>query len=476
MAKHKGNVLIFAIHGTEKWWRHIGDNLGFERGVMVSDLRGEGDYNIVDDFYRHFRRHHEEGATSSDLLDAAQVDDVIARCRVLRWLPCRQAAAMALAMADAFATVLDAVKPAAVVSFPIDRYGKDILARLAEARRIPYYELVASPLPGMAMLLFRGRLVAHRAEPDPLLVEQKRAEIANPLFTPSYVQGMTDYSRLKFLRVFGYFRLRSWAFKAIGWLKRDRLNLHYLDAQSWLGHKPRLSDIRITTMVEPDWREKIAAFPLERRMSIPLQLFPEASIDYWIDDVDLIRHDDLLVEVSEAFSAAGFQILVKDHPLNFGFRQMELIDRLKALPNVVIVPYEVSGNELIDLTGLSFNCTGTLGLQAALLGKHSIVAESYYTTPEDFILFGSRADLRDLPRRVLESPPRANLEERQRHIVAKLLQGSFDADFFSFRSFNPAAPSPTVRAMAERLGDELASLGPEGEDWHGRNRGNSPKG
>ena len=469
MAKHKGNVLIFASHGTEDWWRHIGDHLGFERGVLVSALRGEGDYNVVDDFYRHFRRHDAEAATSSDRLSAAQVDDVIARCRVLRWLPHRQAAAMALAMADAFAAVLDAVEPAAILSFPIDRYGKDILARLAEARGIPYYEFTASPLPGMAMLLFRGKLVGHRAEPDPALVEHKRAEIADPLFTPSYVPENRAYSRLKFLKVFGYFRLRSWAFRAIGWLRRDRLNLHYLDAQSWLGHKPRLSDIGITAMVEPDWREKIAAFPPERRMFIPLQLFPEASIDYWIDDTDLIRHEDLLVEAAEAFSAAGFQILVKDHPLQFGFRQLELLERLKVLPNVVIVPYEISGNELIDLSGSTFTCTGTLGLQSALLGKHSIVTESYYTTPDDFILLRSREELKDLPRRVLDSPPRENLAERQRHIVAKLLQGSFDADFFSFKGFNPAAPSPTVKALAEHLGDELASLGPEGEDWHGRN-------
>lgn len=466
--KHSGTALIFAIHRTEAWWRHIGDNLGYERSLLVSDLRGEGDLNVVDDFYAAYREYYRSAAASSDLLTADQLDDVIARCRVLRWLPSRKARAMALGMAEAFEKVLEAANPATIVSFPIDRYGKDILARLARRRGVPYYEFTASPLPGMAMLLYRGRLVKRQGEPDPALVEEKRAEIADPLFTPSYVQGKSIYNRSKFLKVFGYFRLRSHAFKAISLLKRDPLNLHYMDAQSWLGHKPHISDIRVTAMVEQDWRAKVETFPKDRRLFLGLQLFPEASIDYWIDDVELIQYEDLLMEAASSFAAAGFQILVKDHPLQFGFRQVALLDRLKALPNVVLVPYEVSGNELVSLCGTNFTCTGTLGLQSALLGLNSIVVENYYTTPGDFILMRSRADVADLPERVMEAPPPGALEERQRRIVANLLQGSFDADFFSFKDFDSKAPSPSVAALAQALGDEMACLGPDGEDWHGR--------
>jgi len=465
--RHKGTALIFAIHNTEGWWRHIADNLGYERAALVSDLRGEGDYNVVDDFYRAYGQ-RTSGTGGAPLLSPGELEDVIARCRVLRWLPRQQAEAMALAMADAFEKVLEAAEPSTIVSFPIDRYGKDILARLAQRRNVPYFELMASPLPGMATLLYRGQLIERQAEPEPELVEAKRAEIADPLFTPSYVQRKATYSPLKFLKVFGYFRLRGWVFRAISLAKRDPLNLHYLDSQSFLGHKPHLSDRHVTRLVEPDWRAKVEAFPRDRRLFLALQLFPEASIDYWVDDLGIVRYEEMLIEACTAFTSAGFQIVVKDHPLQFGFRQIELLERLKALPNVVLVPYDVSGNEVLALVDVNFTCTGTLGLQAALLGIKSVATENYYTTPEDFILMRTRADVAELPRRVIDTELSTPIEERQRRIVAKLLRGSFEADFFSFKGFKPENPAPSVAVLARELGDQMAALGRDGEDWHNR--------
>ena len=52
-----------------------------------------------------------------------------------------------------------------------------------------------------------------------------------------------------------------------------------------------------------------------------LQLFPEASIDYWLRNVELIDHDNLVVDAARSFSEQGFLVLVKDHPSQFGFRQ-----------------------------------------------------------------------------------------------------------------------------------------------------------
>jgi hypothetical protein len=118
----KGSVLIYTIHRVEPWWAEIGRNMGYERSATVSDIRGDGDYDIVDDFYAAYARHIKASATASALLNGDQITDIIARCRLLRWLPRRMAAAMALAMADAFEKVLDAEQPAVIAAFPMDRY------------------------------------------------------------------------------------------------------------------------------------------------------------------------------------------------------------------------------------------------------------------------------------------------------------------------------------------------------------------
>lgn len=463
------SALIYAIHRTHAWWTHVGANMGFDRVTVLTDRRGEGDRWTTDDYYRAFKARYAARDLSSDLLSVAEVDDVIARCRVLRWQTRRKAAAMALAMADAVEAVLEAVKPDFVVSFPIDNYNQDVLARRARARGLPYFEVTASALPDMCMLMHRGRLITSDDTPDPALVETRIHEIADPLFTPAYVQGQAAYTPVRFLKTLGYFRVRAAWFKLYSWLRNDPLNIHYLDAQPDLGHKARFRDVRVTGMVESDWQDKLAAFPKARRVFMGLQVLPEAAIDYWIEDLDLIRHEDFLVEAARRCTAAGFQIVVKDHPLQFGFRRTDLLDRLKTLPNVVIVPYEVSGNAVLAQCGVNLTATGTLGLQAALIGETAVTGEAYYVTDDsDFLTLRSWADLDGLPERVAARSAPASLHERQRRIIERLMRGSFIAEFYSFRGFDTAHPNADAGALGRQLGARMRKLGPNGEDWHGR--------
>lgn len=455
-----GNILIFSIHNSEPWWREVARHLGYQRVRLVTDLRGEGDISVVDAFYAAYRALYRAHATASVLLTAAEIDDVIARCRVLRWYPRRRAVAMILAMAEVMDRMLADEAPMAVLSWPIDRYVKDVLARMAARRGVPYYELTASPIPGMSMLVLRGKLLTRAdAAPLPADVDAAIAAIADPLFVPAYIPAKSRYTATRFLKNFSYFGLRSFAFRLISWAKRDPLNLHYMDAQFSLGHKPRLKDVAMVRLIHRDWRARMERFPKERRLFIALQLFPEASIDYWIAARDLIEHDQVLLATARAFSDAGYVIVIKDHPLQFGFRQIELIQQLRAIPNVVIVPYDISGNALLSEVGVSFTETGTLGMQAALVGMKSIAAEAYYYTPGDYIPLRTQADIPLLPQRVAETLPVADLRARQERIITHLLEGSFPGDFMSFRGFDPAAPDPAVQALAERLGEEIAARG-----------------
>ena len=182
----------------------------------------------------------------------------------------------------------------------------------------------------------------------------------------------------------------------------------------------------------------------------------------------MLRHEDLLVDIASHLSKAGFVIVVKDHPLQFGFRKTELIDRLKAVPNVTIAPYEVSGNALLDRCGVSVTSTGTLGLQAAILGNVSVTGEAYYGVDGDFVLLKRRLDLEGLVDAILRSGPPADLRARQARIVEKLVRGSFDGDFITYRGFDPANPNPAVAELGRALGERLLAFGPSGENWHGR--------
>lgn len=454
-------VLLYPVHGTSAWWAHVGRSMGWGRSVVVSDLRGDGDVSVVDDFYGELDRLRRQDDPDSGLLSQSEVDDVIARCRVLRWLEPGLARAMAHAMTIAMDRVLERERPRVIASFPIDRYVSDVLERRARKRGIPCVEATAGVIPGSSMTMYRGALLQTRRGPTETAVDEAVASIAVPNFVPSYVADVKRFTRGRFLRTWGYFRARGLAFKAIARAKRDPLGLHYLDAQYFLGHKPALRDICVVGMHDPDWRGRVAAVPRERRVMIALSVFPEASIDYWLRELPLIAYEDLQVRAAKAFSDAGYLVLVKDHPLQFGFRQTGFLDRLRSCGNVAILPYGVSGNELIAHSGVSFSCTGTLGLQAALAGLVSVVAPAYYADDEDFVIYNSLAEVDGLPGRV-DAAFSADLEVRRRRIATTLLRGSFGDDLFSFRAFDAGAPSPAATRFGRSFGERLRLLAVEG--------------
>lgn len=456
--QHQGTILIYTIHRVEPWFKYLGQQMGFEESVTFSDIRGDADISITDDFYAAYKRAYKASATTSSLVDQKAMTEIIARCRLLRWLQPRRAHAMVIAMAAVIDALVERISPRAVLSFPIDRYIMDILSRRAQARGIPYYEYTTAPFAGMSMLLHEGRLLTLDIEPDPATVEERRSELTDPLFKPPYVAKRTAYGKVKFLKTFGYFKLRGRFFQVLSWLKCDPLGLHYLDAQSFLGHKPRLSDIRYDQYIDPDWVDRLVDFPPQKRIAMPLALFPEASIDYWVRDLGLVDYENLLVEAAQAYSDSGFLVLVKDHPLQFGFRQLGLLKRLRKVKNLVVLPYEVSGNALLDAVDNCFVLTGTLGLQAAMLGKTAVVTDNYYTNEHDFVIYRSRDEIPALPRRTSAFRMKDPISEVQTRLVHDLLKGCFDGDYSTFRNFEPDNPSSGATELGRNMGAHVAAL------------------
>src|SRR5215218_10429110 len=78
-------VIFFAIHSTTRWWKYIASSLDFADGVVLSDLRGEGDWVLVDDFYRFMRKGDAEAVAISHFGEDGCAE-IILRCRSLRSL------------------------------------------------------------------------------------------------------------------------------------------------------------------------------------------------------------------------------------------------------------------------------------------------------------------------------------------------------------------------------------------------------
>jgi hypothetical protein len=417
-------LLIYSMYHTDPYWRYVADRIETASDkVILSDTKGFGDVNTMPRFYDVLK----DSVLLSKQLDRVgphEIADVIARCRTLRCLDPDQAKRMALAMWVTLDEIIEREKPDAALSFCIDRYSMDILGRVCESRGIPFVEVTASPLVDNLLFLRRGTGIPV-TEPTDAECDKAARDIVNPDFAPIYVQNETDFGVAKFWKTFLLFEARGHYFNLLRHWRHDRLSCHYLDAQKWLHHKIGWGDWRIFRYLRSDWKTEFEAAPFERRVFLGLQLYPEASMDYWLQSLDLLNYYEATFRIARLLSEAGLHIFVKDHPLMFGFRQEKLFRQLSLLPNVTFVPYGVSGKFLIDQCLTTVTMSGTIGLEAALAGRCAVVAEGgFYFVRDAFVSYRDVPSLDTLPRRIQSVEPPADLQGKRRHILRELLKCS----------------------------------------------------
>jgi hypothetical protein len=449
-------VLAFAIHQTADWWKYLLGSLNFADGIVVSDIRGDGDFNIVGDFYATARKGGSETALSTYGTEGCA--DIIRRCRVLRNLPYLQALSMIGGMHCAISQVFDRVRPTLSLSLTIDRYTTDIFARIAESRGIEHLEMTVSIIPDQIIFLKRGKL-QHLWDPTDKEVDIRVRQVHSPNFIPAEVNRAKSFSIVKYFQTISYFRARGYYFNAKRFLTNDPWNLHYLDAQPFLDHKARWSDVSVLNLLDKQWRTTLEPIEIDKRVFLALQLFPEASMDYWLESLDMLDHDAVILQYCDVLGDAGYQVFVKDHPLQFGFRRRELINELARRDHVTLIPYEVPAQVLISLCDISVTLTGTVGFQAALAGLCSVVTDPYYATEDDYVHIRKRSEIGAVVDRIASFSRAENTDMRRRNLLRKLSGGSVPGDYFTFREFDPE--NPEKQKATQSLIDSLNTYLPK---------------
>jgi hypothetical protein len=384
-------IVFFTIHNTTRWWKYLGSQINFAEVTVLSDLRGDGDRSLVDDFYR-LMREGDPVAFAVERFGEAGCADIILRCRSLRSLDRDLAMKMIGGMAQAIERAFDDLDPDLVLTFTIDRYVMDVLARTARARNIDFLEMTTSIIPDQVMLMRRGQPIWLR-EPSDHAVDAAVRVLCKADFAPAYVRNAKKFSTGQFWRVFGYFALRGAYFNTLRFLRRDRFNSHYIDALKRLKHKVRAGDVAALKLLDRNWEARLGE--------------------------------------------VGYLTFVKDHPLQFGFRQRELFERLSKLPHVTLVPYEVPAGLLIEQCSISVTFTGTVGFQAALSGLCSVVTEPYYATERHFLHIRSFEEIGSLVDRLKQWRPPDDLVAARREIVRHMAAISVEGDYFTWQKFDP---------------------------------------
>lgn len=444
-------LVFFTIHNTTPWWKYLGSRIDFADVTVLSDLRGEGDRSLADDFY-HFMGKGDAVEAAIARFGDDGCADIILRCRVLRSIDHGLALRLIGSMTQAIERAFDDLDPDLVMTFTIDRYVMDVMERTARARGVDFLELTTSIIPDEVMLMRRGRPVWLR-EPSDDQVDAAVRLLCKADFAPTYVRDAKKFSTGRFWRVFVYYALRGAYFNIMRFLRRDPLNLFYLDARKRLNHKVRPGDVAVLRLLDRNWKARLDEASHERRVFLGLQLFPEASLDYWLRSRDMLAHDDVVARYCEVLGEAGYRVFVKDHPLQFGFRQRELFERLSKMPFVTLVPYDVPANLLIAKCAISVTFTGTIGFQAALAGLCSITTDPYYATEKNFLHIRSVEEIGSLPEKLKRWRSPADIDAARREIMRHLAAISIEGDYFGWRKFD--SKDQAARKAVEPLAHSL---------------------
>jgi len=131
----------------------------------------------------------------------------------------------------------------------------------------------------------------------------------------------------------------------------------------------------------------------EKYWFYPFHLEPEAVVLYQAHGI--YSNQVKLIENIAAQLPAGHYLYVKDHPHDIGYRAAEDYRRLNAVPNVRLLPANISGKQVIrDARGV-VTIAGTAGFEAMLMGKPVVVfARTFYSSQPGVVYLSNVRDLR----------------------------------------------------------------------------------
>jgi hypothetical protein len=314
-------------------------------------------------FARYYQLVSNKGALAT-LPSAEREADIILRCRLLRDLEDGVALMHLRAAWQAMGEMLDQQRPDLVLSETIDSYVMDVLYFQAKSRGIPFVGLVPTFISGYFRVSARGEFVESRVAPEDE-VQAVLNKLLQKSYRPDFVKS-SDSSLV--LHALGRW-LRNMVKIPYFALKRlkpsERFNYHNWAtlkvSLNWLHAVPALN------LGDADWQERAtkAGKPV---IYIPLQMIPEATVDYWCEDIEAVSYETYLLQLVRHLGD-DFTILIKEHPNVLGYRNPQLYRKLSRESSVLIAPTTSNSNLLIDTADMVLVWTGSVGFEAAIRGK-----------------------------------------------------------------------------------------------------------
>jgi len=354
-------------------FRSIVSNISSISSVTYfSEHRNCDDSHFVESYYYHLKSLRYSKTDYKTSLSTFENNDIISRCRLLRNLPIKKANLHLAAMEIALYQLLDKEQPNYVLSITIDSFVLDVLYHLCIKRNLKFIGLVPSFLNGYFRVTSRGEYNKLRS-PKSFECDQAISSLLRDNYTPKFISNAKNNPRIILLKRVIKNILKPLYFLTRRIFSNDPYNYHFWSSQ--IVSLLHYHIIPCFTMGDKNWRR----FSNNRKsIYVPLQMYPECTIDYWCDEIKFVDYDNSLIQLLTKLSST-FIIYVKEHPGVIGLRNPSLYSKLRKIKNVYIVPTFVDSNEVLQTSSCVLVWTGSVGFESVLRGKPVLtVCKPYY--------------------------------------------------------------------------------------------------
>lgn len=397
--------------------------------------------NVQNEYYQKiFNARYSKSPNSEDR-------EIINRCRLLRSLKFETALKHVHILKDSIGFFLDKNNFDIIITEVPDQFFHDILCREGRKRSIVVISLVQSFVIGRSRLTTYGEYVKTKNSSD-MEIREFLAKIMDDSYRPSYLSKPNNKTILVQFKRIGLNLCRKlyFTFKRIP--SRYKYYYHF-----WVNSSSPINLLPSLWRIDANWRKELQKQE-KIKIFIPLQFFPEATIDYWVKDPELIQYKNILCKFLKKYDKE-FIFALKEHPDALGTREYGFYNDLKnANSNLIIIPPNESVQSCFNVVDAILVFTGTAGFEASIRGIPVLtIGNPYYAYGRFFRQIDLGTTANEIKNFILDCMAHAISDKERFDLCQRLLDGTFDAPFLN--NWVYTKDYENSKKLTDKLGTEI---------------------
>lgn len=457
-------VIVYTRPRIKAFFHALADSIDcFDDVKFMSDHKGEEEICIMSYYYQAKKDIKNNLAVPKNNFD---FDGIVTRCRYLRSLDKARAISTAKAMCLGIERIVEKYQPDAIFGMVMDSYILDIIDQVMRTINSQYIGFLNNMINGYSRITSRGELIQLN-DPSAQMIEKALNELSVKDYVPNmqkdfmwstspFLMYFTKYLKEK-IKITYYFLKKK--------IDKDPDNFYYntVASKSCMSCR-KLDQIFFRQFEETDWLQKISDAKSKGKLIVymPLQFYPECSVDYW----GTIPHFAAFYSVVKKIIGNSYKniiFLVKEHPSAMGLRKSEFYQQFSANEHVILTPFDIPSNEVIEKSDMVLTWTGSVGVEAIMRNKPlATFGEAYYDPGYGILQLQDELQLSNIESILIDYFGKASREKNtlKKDVIVHMLKGLIPGYVFPL-DYNTKKNPPNslqIKLLAKGINDVAISL------------------